>query len=108
MAVDATTGSLLDLFADSDDHAHHRAEVERAILAVGLEYDGHINPNQVRERLPSWVQPQIIGPTYRALCLLREIEPAGWTTNTDTRGRNTGKPARCYRLVTDAERQAPF
>jgi hypothetical protein len=54
------------------------------------------------------VQPQIIGPTYRALCLLREIEPDGWTTNTDTRGRNTGKPARCYRLVTDAERQAPF
>lgn len=108
MPVDHATGSLLDLIADSHDHAHHRTEIERVILAVALEHDGHIDPNTVRRRLPAWVQPQLVGPTYRALALAREIEPAGWTTNTDTRGRNTGKPARCYRLVTDAERQAPF
>ena len=108
MAVDTATGSLLDLIADSDDHAHHRAEIERVILAVALEHDGHIDPNTVRHRLPAWVQPQLVGPTYRALCLAREIEPDGWTTSDDNRGRNSGKPARTYRVTTDAERTPPF
>lgn len=108
MAVDTATGSLLDLIADSDDHAHHRTEIERIILAVALEHDGHIDPNTVRRRLPAWVQPQLVGPTYRALSLAREIEPAGWTTSDDNRGRNSGKPARTYRVVTDAERTPPF
>jgi hypothetical protein len=98
--VDQATGSLLDLIADSDDHGHHRAEIERVILAVALEHDGHIDPNIVRQRLPAWVQPQLVGPTYRALCLAREIKAAGWTTSDDLRGRNSGKPARTYELVT--------
>ena len=100
MPVDHATGSLLDLIADSDDHAHHRTEIERIILAVALEHDGHIDPNIVRRRLPAWVQPQLVGPTYRRLCLAREIKPAGWTTSDDLRGRNSGKPARTYELVT--------
>ena len=108
MAVDTATGSLLDLIADSDDHAHHRTEIERIILAVALEHDGHIDPNTVRRRLPAWVQPQLVGPTYRALALAREIEPAGWTTSDDNRGRNSGKPARTYRVVTEFERTSPF
>jgi hypothetical protein len=99
MAVDTYTGSLLDLIADDHVHADDRAETERVILAVGLEYDGHIDPNIVRRRLPAWVQPQLVGPTYRALCLAREIEPAGWTTSDDLKGRNSGKPVRTYRLV---------
>ena len=103
MAVDTYTGSLLDLIADDDIHADDRAEIERVILAVALEYDGHINPNIVRERLPSWVQPQLVGPTYRALYLAGEIDSDGWTVSTDSRGRNSGKPARCYRLKPQAE-----
>ena len=99
MAVDTATGSLLDLIAESDDHAHHRQEIERVILAVALEYDGHINPNVVRARLPPWVQPQLVGPTYRALLLAREIEPHGWTTSDDMKGRNSGKPLKTYRLL---------
>jgi len=99
MQVDAYTGSLLDLIADDDLHANDRTEIERVILAVACEYDGHIDPNIVRRRLPSWVQPQVVGPTYLALCLAREIEPAGWTTSDDLRGRNSGKPARTYRLL---------
>ena len=108
MAVDTATGSLLDLIADSDDHGHHRTEIERIILAVALEHDGHIDPNTVRRRLPAWVQPQLVGPTYRALSLAREIEPAGWTTSDDNRGRNSGKPARTYRIVPLADKEVPF
>ena len=108
MAVDTATGSLLDLIADSDDHAHHRAEIERVILAIALEHDGHIDPNIVRRRLPAWVQPQLVGPTYRAMTLSRDIEPRGWTTNDDAKGRNSGKPLRTYRVVTQAEKEVPF
>ena len=100
MAVDTYTASLLDLIADSDDHAHHRAEIERVIWAVAFEHDGHINPNVVRDRIPPWVQPQLVGPTYRAMTLAGDIQPDGWTTNSDLKGRNSGKPARTYRLVT--------
>lgn len=108
MAVDAYTGSLLDLIADDPTHDRGRAEIERVIWAVACEYDGHIDPNIVRCRLPAWVQPQLVGPTYRALCLAREIEPAGWTTSDDQRGRNSGKPARTYRLVPEKDKEVPF
>jgi hypothetical protein len=108
MPVDTYTGSLLDLIADDHIHADDRNEIERVILAVALEYDGHIDPNIVRRRLPTWVQPQLVGPTYRALSLARQIEPAGWTTSDDNRGRNSGKPVRTYRLVPDIDKEVPF
>lgn len=108
MPVDQYIGSLLDLIADDPTHDRGRAEIERVIWAVACEYDGQINPNIVRARIPSWVQPQLIGPTYRAMTLARDIEPAGWTTNDDAKGRNSGKPLRTYRVVTELERTSPF
>jgi hypothetical protein len=98
MACDKATANLLDLIVDDHIHASDRAEIERIILAVALEYDGHINPNIVRDRLPDWVQPQLVGPTYRSLYLAGDIDADGWTVSTDLRGRNSGKPSRCYRL----------
>ena len=108
MPVDATTGSLLDLIAHDPGHDSARTEIERVIWGVACEYDGRIDPNVVRARIPPWVQPQLVGPTYRAMTLAGDIEPDGWTTNTDTKGRNSGKPLRTYRLVTDADRTPPF
>lgn len=108
MAVDAYTGSLLDLIVADPGHDAQRVEVERAIWGVAAEYDGRIDPNIVRARIPAWVQPQVVGPTYRAMCLAREIEPDGWTTSSDTRGRNSGKPARTYRVVPETDKVVPF
>lgn len=99
MAVDHATADLLDLIADSDNHAHHRAEVERVIWAVALDNGGHIDPNEVRARIPAWVQPQLIGPTYRRLCQQGFLVPNGWTISNDTKGRNSGKPARTYMVA---------
>ena len=31
------------------------------------------------------------------------VDADGWTVSTDARGRNSGKPARCYRLKPDSE-----
>jgi hypothetical protein len=99
MSVDERTGDLLDLIADCWTHTAQRAEVEHTILAVARDLDGWINPNVVRRRIPTWVQPQVVGPTYRAMCRSGVIEVDGWVVSDDTRGRNSGKPARAYRLV---------
>lgn len=99
MAVDDATGSLLDLIESDRIHADDREAVRLAILAAAFDDDGRIDPNLVRTSLPAWVRPQIIGPTYRAMCLEGVIEPDGWTTSTDSHGRNYGKPARTYRMA---------
>lgn len=101
MAVDHYTGSLLDLLADDERHARAADEVERVILGVAFDHDGHVDPNLVRRGLPTWIRPQIIGPTYRRLCLEGVLTPDGWTVSDDHRGRNSGKPARTYRLRGD-------
>ena len=99
MSVDHMTGDLLDLIVDCWTHEAQRAEVERVIRAVAADHNGRIDPNVVRGRIPAWVQPQVVGPTYRAMCKAREIEPDGWVISDDTKGRNSGKPARTYRAV---------
>ena len=108
MPVDTYTGSLLDLIVGDVTHDSQRLEVERAIWGVAAEYDGAIDPNIVRARIPTWVQPQVVGPTYRAMTLTGDIEPHGWTTSDDTRGRNSGKPARMYRIVPEKDKVVPF
>jgi hypothetical protein len=108
MAVDAYTADLLDLLAIDPLHDRSRAEVERAIWSVAVDYDGRIDPNEVRRRLPAWVRPQQVGPTYRAMVLRGDIEPSGWTTSDDAKGRNSGKPARTYRVVAEADKEVPF
>lgn len=97
MSVDEMTGSLLDLIVDCWTHEAQRAEVERVIHQVADENLGRIDPNVVRARIPAWVQPQVVGPTYRALCRAKVIRPEGWVVSDDAKGRNSGKPARAYR-----------
>ena len=70
-----------------------------AVLEVGREHDGLVDPNRVRERLSGRVYPPTVGAVYAALRRAGVLEPAGWTTSTDTAGRNTGKPCRMYRLA---------
>jgi hypothetical protein len=99
MSVDEHTGSLLDLIADCYTHTRQREAVERAILEVACDYEGRIDPNVVRRRIPTWVQPQVVGPTYRAMCKAGLIEPDGWVVSDDLKGRNSGKPSRAYRVA---------
>jgi len=42
------------------------------------------------------------------MTLAGDIEPDGWTTSQDNRGRNSGKPARTYRVVPDIDKEVPF
>lgn len=96
--VDADTAALLDMISGDPLHDGDRAAVITAILSVGRANGGVIDPNQVRERIPESVYHRVIGATYRTLAQRGVIVPDGWVISADKRGRNSGKPARRYRL----------
>jgi hypothetical protein len=77
--------------------------VEAAIRGDAASHSGHIDPNRVRALLTNehglTVYPRVIGATYSALRQAGVLIADGWTTSTDVRGGNAGKPARLYRLV---------
>jgi hypothetical protein len=95
--------SLLDLIASDPIHRDDRAKVEAAIREDAALHFGEINPNRVRAALTNqyglMVYPRVLSATYSALASAGVIEHDGWTTNTDRRGGNAGKPARLWKLV---------
>jgi hypothetical protein len=99
--VDAGTADILKLIDGDPLHESDRAAVVQAIFATADEHGGEINPNIVRPRIPTWVQPRVVGATYNSLAARGLIAWTGeWVTSDDARGRNSGKPARLYRLQT--------
>lgn len=97
--VDEDTRSLLELIDGDPLHDRDRAAVIAAIMAAAAADGGRVDPNQVRKLIPDNVFHKIVGPTYMALARKGVLEVDGWTVSEDRRGRNSGKPARCYRLI---------
>lgn len=98
-AVDDNTLAVLQLIAGDPIHKRDRALVIQAILDEGHSARGQVDPNRVRERLNHQVLPQIVGPVYSRLARSGVIEAAGWTISCDKTGRNSGRPARLWRLT---------
>jgi len=89
-------------------HARDRERIVTALVEDARRHDGHVDPNRVRVSLTREnadgsadlvVFPRLLGATYQALAKKGVLELTGWTTSTDTRGRNVGRPARSYRLT---------
>jgi hypothetical protein len=91
-SVEAVTG----LVAEDPSHAADVAEIVAAIELDASANSGEVNPNRVRQLLPSHVLPQAIGAVYSTLLRQGRLSEIGWTTNNDRRGRNDGKPIRLY------------
>ena len=94
----ATAADVCELVYGDPMHAAERQAVIDAIATVARR-DGDTDPNRVRPLIPSWVGPRVISATWGALRNL--LKPIGWTTNTDAKGRNVGKPQRVYVVVGD-------
>jgi hypothetical protein len=95
---------MLDAIAADRIHATDRQRVEDAIRADAQAHSGCVDSNRVRESLRDrygllTVYPRSLSATYSALRQAGVIRRDGWTTSTDTHGRNAGKPARTYRWV---------
>ena len=97
--TDDETTAILRLVSGDPIHERDRAAIVAAIVAAAQEDDGHVNPNAVRARIVGNPYPRVIGATYYALRRAGVLVPHGWTTSTDTAGRNSGKPCRTYRLA---------
>lgn len=96
--VDPETADLLELIAGDPLHEDDRAAVVEAIVRAARDNGGVIDPNDVRGRIPASVYPRVIGATYRSLAQRGAIVPDGWVISKDTAGRNSGRPARRYRM----------
>ena len=97
--ADPDTQAILDLIAGDPCHRRDRAAVVEAIRATAKAHHGQVNPNAVRPRIPASVQPRVIGATYNALAKAHVIAQDGWVKSTDAKGRNSGRPVRCYRWI---------
>lgn len=96
-AVDAVNASTIV-------HGRDFEIIHSAIRRVAREAGGVVDPNLVREELTDsngdlTVYPRTIGAQYSGLKSLKVLQQVGWTTSTDRRGRNAGKPARMYRVI---------
>lgn len=88
-----------------DDHPDEHAMVVRAIEADAAAHGGTVNPNRVRELIPTGVTPQVIGPTYSLLKKQGRLLPVADAISTDRRGRNVGKRVTIYHLLDLAGQQ---
>jgi hypothetical protein len=82
-----------------------RAAIDDAIRRVAARDGGLVNPNAVRAHLVGvngelTVNPRALSARYMALSHAGILVDAGeWVLNTDTHGRNSGKPIRLRRYV---------
>lgn len=97
-AVNPGTAELLELISGDPLHDSDRAAVIGAILSVGRDDGGVVDPNEVRARLDTTVYPRVVGAVYQSLAKRGVLVADGWVISKDRRGRNSGKPCRRYRL----------
>ena len=67
-----------------------------------------MDPNRVRASLTNeyglTVHPRMLSAQYGVLKARHMIVHDGWTVNTDTKGRNSGKPSRLWKWVGGVDR----
>lgn len=97
--IDADSASICQLIAGDPIHHHDREAIVSTILEVGRASGGIVDADRVREQLPRWIFPKLLGPVYRALVCAGVLELHDWKVSEDRRGRNSGRPQRRYRLT---------
>lgn len=105
LGPDARTRGLLDCIAGDPAYLRHREEVCRAIVETANANGGLVSNNELRLRIPGWVNPNLIGAVVSALTKRGVLVVVGQNVNDDRRSGNGGKPQPVRRLV-DAERAA--
>ena len=73
-----------------------------AILIAARNHGGTVDPGVVRESLRDlngdlMVRPRSLSGAYSHLARAGVLTACGWTTNSDTRGGNAGRPQRLWR-----------
>lgn len=100
--------AVLDLIFNDPRNEPDRREIARLIIVVGrANPDGLVSSNDIRDSLPRWVRPQVIGPTFSKLASKEYglLAPTGrYVKSTDRKSRNIGKPVPVWQLTEKARR----
>lgn len=76
-----------------------RQAVRLAVIRAAEQHDGLVHITHVREHLPAWVTPHMVGATILTLAHLGYLEDTGkWWPNGGPSG-NAAKPAKVRRLA---------
>jgi len=103
--ADSGQGDLLELVAlGSPSTGTADAEWDSFVAALKraslYEFGGVIRPNVLRPMVRDEVAPRRVGAFTSRAVARGLIEPTGdFEVSDDTRGRNAGRPARCYRWI---------
>ena len=101
--LDGYTADLLDLIGTEQTPPvdYEWQTFVEAALRIGTRDGGLIDQNDLRPMIRGLIAPKRIGPFYRRACLEGWLRAEGWSTSTDTEGRNAGRPMRTYYLIGD-------
>lgn len=101
--VDADTKAVIDLVATDWNAAHDWSLFKRACYKAANTDGGRVDPNTVRGLLSNeyglTIEPRRYSAFWsRAAGRDGFLVKDGWVVNEDKRGKNAGRPQRCYRL----------
>ena len=91
-----TNEAVADLLYGDPKNDRGKAVVEECIREDAERHNGHVDQNRVRELIPAWVNPRLVGSVYSVLIRRGVLIPDGETRSTDKRGRNAGKRFSTY------------
>jgi hypothetical protein len=96
--------SLLDLIGNDPRHDDEYDQFLYSCLLVARGADGRVSINHVRNVMANdWgltIDPRRYSSFWRRARLDGHLERTGdWETNTDAKGRNSGKPQPVYRWI---------
>jgi hypothetical protein len=95
-----TASAIAELMAGDPRHVEEFTVMFGLIQADADAHDGIVNPNRIREQIPTWVYSRVRSSAYSALVNRGLLVPTGeWVSNTDAKGRNVGKQQKLYRLT---------
>lgn len=94
-----TSEAVAELMFDDPKNKRGREVVVECIREVAERNGRRVDSNVVRELLPSWIQPQLVGSVYSVLLRRGLLVPDGDLKSTDKRGRNGNKKLAAYRYT---------
>ena len=94
-----TNEAVADLMFSDPKNDRARAVIEEAIKEDAAEHCRHVSSNRVREKLPPWINPRVVGSVYSVWIRRGLLVPDGELKSTDRRGRNGNKKLAAYRYT---------
>jgi len=99
LGPDVRTREILDCIAGSWTHERDREAICAAIIATADANGGMVSNNEVRRRIPSWVNSNVVGAVIAGLTRKGALVVVTHNISDDKRSGNAGRYQPVRRLV---------